>query len=58
MAEPTTVDGLTYVPRQSGTNGNVTKYEIQISDDGTNYTTHATGTLKNNADIQLMQQVH
>lgn len=49
MAELTSVDGLTYVPRQSGTNGNVTKYEIQISDDGTNYTTRATGTLKNNA---------
>lgn len=55
MAEPTSVDGLTYVPRQSGTNGNVTKYEIQISDDGTNYTTHATGTLKNNADTKIIE---
>lgn len=46
MEEPMAVDGLTYVPRQTGTNGNVTKYEIQISNDGTNYTKHAEGTLK------------
>lgn len=55
MAEPTSVDGLTYVPRQTGTNGNVTEYEIQISDDGTNYTTHATGTLKSNGDTKIIE---
>ena len=31
------------------------QYEIQISDDGTNYTTHATGTLKNNADTKIIE---
>ena len=54
MEEPMAVDGLTYVPRQTGTNGNVTKYEIQISNDGTNYTKHAEGTLKNNADTKVI----
>ena len=40
------VDGLRYLPRQStdSVNGIVTEYEIQVSDDGQNFTPVTTGT--------------
>lgn len=44
------VNGLRYLPRQSGTNGNITKYEIEISaDGGQTFTSLATGDWSNNA---------
>lgn len=43
---PDSIDALVYVPRQTGNqNGMVTKYEIHVSDDGTNYNKIKDGTL-------------
>lgn len=55
MEEPMTINGLEYTPRQSGTNGNVTSYEIQVSDDGTDYRTIKTGTLESNANVKMIE---
>lgn len=55
MEEPMTINGLEYTPRQSGTNGNVTSYEIQVSDDGTDYRTIKTGTLQSNANVKMIE---
>lgn len=51
MKEPTEIAGLVYTPRQTGTNGNVTSYEIQVLVDG-QYVPHATGTLPNNSETK------
>lgn len=51
MSEPTEITGLVYTPRQTGTNGNVTSYEIQVLVDG-KYVTRATGTLPNNSETK------
>lgn len=42
------VDGLRYQPRQSGTNGIITAYEIQVSNDGEKFTTVAEGSWEGN----------
>ena len=48
------VDGLRYQPRQSGnTNGTITEYEIQVSDDGENFRTVASGEWENNRSWKL-----
>ncbi len=47
FAEAQTVDGITYLPRRSGLNGNLTKYEILTSNDGKTFTKIKEGTLKN-----------
>ena len=54
LKEPMTINGLEYTPRQSGTNGNVTSYEIQVSDDGTDYRTIKADTLESNADVKTI----
>lgn len=51
MKEPTEIAGLVYTPRQTGSNGNVTSYEIQVLVDG-EYVTHATGTLPNDSETK------
>lgn len=44
LAQPRTVDGFSYQPRQDGNgNGVVTRYQIDVSDDGTGWQTAATG---------------
>ena len=43
VAEDYKVDGLRYQPRQNGKNGIITKYEVQVSDDGTDWETVASG---------------
>ena len=44
LTESYKVDGLRYWPRQAGnTNGTITKYEIQVSNDGINFETVASG---------------
>ncbi|MBQ2383709.1 MAG: discoidin domain-containing protein, partial [Oscillospiraceae bacterium] len=44
LTEGYTVDGLRYWPRQAGnTNGTITEYEIQVSNDGENFRTVASG---------------
>ena len=35
---PMDVDGIQYTPRQTGTNGNIQKYRIEVSTDGTSFT--------------------
>ncbi len=42
------VDGLRYLPRQNGSNGTITKYEIKVSNDGSEWETVATGTWEDN----------
>ena len=54
MEEPMKINGLEYTPRQSGTNGNVTSYEIQVSDDGNTYRPIKTGTLESNANVKMI----
>ena len=49
LSEDYIVDGLRYQPRQNGTNGNITQYEIQVSSDGQSFETVAGGTWENNA---------
>ena len=50
LSESYTVDGLRYLPRSGSNNGVITKYEIQISDDGVNFETIASGSWANNKD--------
>lgn len=54
LSEPTEINGLVYTPRQSGTNGNATKYEIQVLVDGT-YQTITSGTLKNDSTVKTIE---
>ncbi len=44
------VSGLQYLPRQDSLNGCVTKYQIEISSDGTNFTPVAQGSWSRNKD--------
>ena len=55
MKEPTAVKALTYVPRKSGDNGKLIKYEIQISDNGKEYTPIKEGTLKDRNKTQVIE---
>ncbi|MFR6666605.1 MAG: discoidin domain-containing protein, partial [Thomasclavelia spiroformis] len=52
--ESTEIKGLIYTPRQSGSNGNLLEYQIQVSDNGVDYETIATGTLENNAQAKTI----
>ncbi len=45
--KPEKVRGITYVPRQSGTNGNLLEYVIKGSNDGKTFKEITTGTLEN-----------
>jgi len=48
------VDGLRYWPRQSGnSNGTITRYEIQVSDDGENFRTVKSGSWENDRNWKL-----
>lgn len=52
---PEVINGLTYVPRPVGsTNGVVTKYEIHVSDNGTDYTKIKDGTLPKNNETKVI----
>ena len=53
--EPTAINGLSYTPRQTGSNGNVTEYRIEISDDGTNWNTIKTGTLSSDSSTKVIE---
>lgn len=43
------IDGYNYLPRQSGTNGIITKYTIEVSENGKEFTTVAEGDWTNDA---------
>ena len=50
------VTGLRYLPRQTGnTNGTITKYEIHVSNDGTNWTKIASGNWANSRDWKVAE---
>ena len=53
--EEMSVNGLTYVPRQTGKNGNVTKYRIEISDDGVNWQTVKEGNLSSDSSTKVIE---
>ncbi len=56
LTEGYTVDGLRYWPRQSGnTNGTITEYEIQVSNDGESFRTVASGEWENNRNWKLVR---
>ena len=49
LSEDYVVDAIRYLPRQTGnSNGTITEYEIQVSDDGVNFRTVMTGEWENN----------
>lgn len=45
--QPLGVDGIVYTPRQTGTNGDLKKYEVHVSADGKTFKKVADGTIKN-----------
>ena len=55
LSEGYIVDGLRYQPRQSGSNGTITAYQIQVSNDGTNFETVAAGTWANNTSWKIAE---
>ncbi len=55
LAKEEMVDGYYYLPRQSGSNGHITKYKIEVSTDGNAYTQVAEGTWGNNAQAKTAE---
>ncbi len=54
VGEPKTVNGLRYTPRQTGTNGIITGYKIEVSTDGgQTFTEVRTGTWASNNSVKL-----
>ena len=51
MSGATEISGIVYTPRQSGSNGNLTKYEIQVLING-QYQKVAEGTLQNDSTVK------
>ena len=50
------VDGLRYKPRATGnTNGIITRYDIQVSDDGVNFRSVASGSWEGNRNWKVVQ---
>ena len=50
-----TIDKYTYLPRQSQNNGIITKYQLQVSTDGVNFTTVAEGNWELNPSLKTVQ---
>lgn len=50
-----TIDKFTYLPRQSGSNGNITSYEIQVSTNGTDFCKVSEGKWENNASLKTVR---
>lgn len=48
------VNKFTYLPRRGGGNGTITKYELQVSKDGKNFTTVSEGNWDNNANLKTV----
>ncbi|MBQ4550839.1 MAG: discoidin domain-containing protein [Oscillospiraceae bacterium] len=56
LSEEYNVDGLRYLPRQSGgANGIITEYSIQVSDDGETFRTVTTGNWTNDRNWKIAQ---
>lgn len=52
---PQTFDEILYTPRSGGGNGTMTAYEVQVSDDGSTFTTIKSGTCANNAQTKSIE---
>ncbi|MFU2018836.1 discoidin domain-containing protein [Peribacillus butanolivorans] len=53
------VNKVTYLPRQSGLNGNITSYNVYVSTDGVTFTKVASGSwANNNVEQFLTRQMH
>lgn len=50
--EPLMLKGFTYLPRQSGSNGDIKDYKIEVSLDGKNWTQVASGSFANSKKVQ------
>ncbi|MBR7178957.1 MAG: discoidin domain-containing protein, partial [Oscillospiraceae bacterium] len=56
LSEGYEVDGLRYKPRITGnTNGIITRYDIQVSDDGVSFTSVATGSWEGNRNWKVVE---
>jgi len=56
LTDTYTVNGLRYKPRVEGnTNGTITKYEIQVSNDGETFTTITSGDWENNRNWKVVE---
>ena len=56
LSENYAVDGLRYLPRQSGsTNGTITEYKVQVSNDGETFTDVASGNWENNTNWKIAE---
>ncbi|MBY0756715.1 discoidin domain-containing protein [Clostridium sardiniense] len=49
------IDRLTYLPRQSGQNGNITKYEVQVSTNGEDFVKVSEGSFENNNKLKTVK---
>ena len=50
-----TINKYSYLPRSGSSNGNITKYEIQVSTDGQSFNTVASGNWDNNSSEKIVQ---
>ncbi|MBQ4549494.1 MAG: S-layer homology domain-containing protein [Oscillospiraceae bacterium] len=56
LTEEYAVDGLRYLPRQTGNeNGTITQYEVQVSDDGVTFRTVASGSWAQSRDWKIAE---
>ena len=56
LSESYAVDGLRYKPRQNGNaNGTITAYDIQVSDDGENFVSVASGQWENDKNWKVVE---
>lgn len=49
------IDKFTVLPRQSGDNGKIRKYEVQVSTDGANFTKIAEGNWDDSSDLKVVK---
>lgn len=49
------IDRVTYLPRQSGVNGMILNYELQVSTDGETFTKASEGTLAQSSDLKTIK---
>ncbi|GHH97490.1 discoidin domain-containing protein [Neobacillus kokaensis] len=54
LAEETELGKFVYTPRQSGNNGRILKYRLQVSTDGETYEDAASGTWSNDPSVQTI----
>lgn len=50
--EPKQIKGFTYMPRQSGTNGDIKNYKVELSMDGKTWTQAAAGAFANTKEVK------